>query len=151
MSVFKRSHIISNFQTLRKYNSEHLIVLFDGVCNFCNSTINFIIKNDTNKRLRFTTQQSTTGKNLISELTLHNKDESIIFIENGKISTQASAIFNICKYLNWPFKIFYLLAFIPGFISNPIYRFIARNRYKWFGKKEQCMIPTTDIKERFIG
>lgn len=126
------------------------LVLFDGVCNYCNNTINFFIRNDPNNLLKFATIQSETGQKRLSKFNVNSKDDSIVFIDKGTVTTHATAIFNICKYLNWPVKVFYLLGFIPSFISNPIYKCIARNRYKWFGKKEQCMIPTDDIKNRFL-
>lgn len=127
------------------------IVLFDGVCHFCNYWVRFIIKHDKQKRFSFGTLQGNTANVL---LTTYGKNasslNSVVLIENGKRYTQSTAALRICKQLDgWP-KIFYLLIIIPAPIRNTVYRWIAKNRYRWFGKMEQCMVPDANIQERFL-
>ncbi|MFZ1264246.1 MAG: thiol-disulfide oxidoreductase DCC family protein [Chitinophagaceae bacterium] len=127
------------------------IILFDGVCNFCNYWVNFAIKRDRKKKLRFTPLQGETAKRLLPEYTINPTSlSSVILIDNGKAYTQSSAAIRICKHLNGGWKLFYGLIIIPKFVRDFFYNIIARNRYKWFGKKDQCMIPPADWKERFL-
>lgn len=127
------------------------IILFDGVCNFCNYWVNFAIKRDRKKKLRFTPLQGETAKRLLPEYTINPTSlSSVILIDNGMAYTQSSAAIRICKHLNGGWKLFYGLIIIPKFVRDFFYNIIARNRYKWFGKKDQCMIPPADWKERFL-
>ncbi|HVK97529.1 MAG TPA: DCC1-like thiol-disulfide oxidoreductase family protein, partial [Flavisolibacter sp.] len=118
---------------------------------FCNKIINFIIKQDKDKIFRFASLQSEAGGRLL-ELHHLNKENfnSFILVEDGKVyskSTGALKIFNKLSYWRWT-KIFWI---VPSFLRNAIYDFIANNRYKWFGKKEACMVPTADVKMRFLN
>lgn len=127
------------------------IVLFDGVCHFCNYWVRFIIKHDKQKRFSFGTLQGNTANVL---LTTHGKDasslNSVVLIEKGKCYTQSTAALRICKQLSgWP-KMFYLLIIIPAPLRDIVYQWIAKNRYRWFGKMEQCMLPDANIQERFL-
>jgi predicted DCC family thiol-disulfide oxidoreductase YuxK len=127
------------------------VILFDGVCNFCNYWVNFAIKRDRKKKLRFSPLQGETANKLLREFDINpNNLRSVIFIDNGKIYTQSSAALRICRYLNGGWKLFYSLIIIPKFIRDFFYNIIARNRYRWFGKKESCMVPTPELKERFL-
>ena len=131
---------------------ENQVILFDGVCNFCNYLVNFAIKKDKKKILRFAPLQGETAKRLITDYKInHTTLSSVIFIDNGKAYTQSSAALRICKHLDSGWKLFYGLIVIPKFIRDAIYNIIARNRYKWFGKKDTCMIPTPWIKDRFLN
>lgn len=130
---------------------EKPVILFDGVCNFCNYWINFALKRNRNKQLRFSPLQGESAKRLLPKYQLNPTSlSSVIFIDKGKAYTQSSAALRICKYLNGGWKLFYGLIIIPKFIRDFFYNIIARNRYKWFGKKETCMVPTPDLKERFL-
>lgn len=126
------------------------VVIFDGVCNYCNSMVNFAIRNDKKSKLRFTTMQSETGSALRKQHNVPDIADSLVFIDDNKAYTYASAALRICKYLDWPAKMLYALIIIPSFISNPVYKWIARNRYQWFGKKETCMIPAPGVRARFL-
>ncbi|MDZ4796022.1 MAG: thiol-disulfide oxidoreductase DCC family protein [Bacteroidota bacterium] len=131
---------------------ENQVILFDGVCNFCNYWANFAIKRDKNKRLRFTPLQGETAKRLLLLYDLHPTAlNSVILLDAGKVYTQSSAALRITKYLDGGWKLFYGFIIIPKFIRDFFYNIIARNRYKWFGKKETCMVPTEDIQERFLN
>lgn len=130
--------------------SKYPIVLFDGVCNFCNRMVNFAIRNDKEGKLRFTPLQSKTGAVLKEKYKIHPNTDTIVLIEKGKSYTYGIAAIRICKYLNWPAKALFAFVIIPSFISQPIYKWFAKRRYKWFGKRATCMIPTDAIKSRFL-
>jgi|SRR6218665_77657 len=132
-------------------SGDHPIVLFDGVCNFCNSLVNFAIRHDKKSKLRFATLQSLTGQQLKAQYGLGEETDSGVMIKNGKAYKYSDAAIQIARHLDWPAKMIYALKIFPGFIRQPVYRWIARNRYKWFGKKEECMVPTKEIRDRFIG
>jgi len=127
------------------------IVLFDGVCNYCNAMINFAIRYDKNAVLKFAPLQSDTGQRLKEQYKITSEADSMIFIENSKAYTYSEAAIRIAKRLDWPAKIFYAFTIVPKFIRDPVYKWIAKNRYKWFGKREECMIPTPDVKARFLS
>jgi predicted DCC family thiol-disulfide oxidoreductase YuxK len=132
-------------------NNDKPIILFDGVCNFCNYWVNFAIKRDKKKKLRFTPLQGETAKQLLPQYDINPTSlSSVILIDNGKAYTQSSAAIRICKYLNGGWKLFYGLMIIPKFIRDFFYNIIARNRYKWFGKRDECMVPTPELKDRFL-
>ena len=131
--------------------SEHPIVLFDGVCNFCNSTVNFIIKRDKNSTFHFAHLQSEITKSLLEKYQLDGKGiDSIIYIENDKVYIKSTAVLMILRYLKMPYPLLYALIIIPPFIRNAAYDFIAKNRYRWFGKHDNCIVPTDELKERFL-
>jgi predicted DCC family thiol-disulfide oxidoreductase YuxK len=126
------------------------IILFDGVCNFCNRIVNFVIRNDKKGRLKFAPLQSFPGQQLKNKFGIAPSEDTIVFIEKEKVYTYAIAAVRICRHLDWPAKLLYVLIIIPSFISQPVYKWFARHRYKWFGKKDTCMIPTPELKERFL-
>jgi predicted DCC family thiol-disulfide oxidoreductase YuxK len=127
------------------------VILFDGVCNFCNYWVNFAIKRDRKKKLRFTSLQGETAKQLLPKYNINSTSlSSVIFIDKGIGFTQSSAAIRICKHLDGGWKLFYGFMIIPKFIRDFFYNVIARNRYRWFGKKETCMIPTPELRERFL-
>lgn len=129
----------------------HDIVLFDGVCNLCNSAILFIIKRDKKDRFRFAPLDSDIGKELLSQHHMDStKIDSIVLISGDSAYAKADAALYISKHLTHLWPLLYGFKVIPSFISNKIYDFIARNRYKWFGKKESCMIPTPNLTSKFL-
>lgn len=128
------------------------VILFDGVCNFCNSSVNFIIKRNREKDIRFAALQSEAGKRLLNEYRLPAGEmESIVFIENGNAYQRSSAALRICRRLSGAWPLCYGFILVPRFIRDAVYNWIAANRYKWFGVQEQCMIPTPEVRERFIN
>ncbi len=130
---------------------EKSIILFDGVCNFCNAGINFIIRQDKKKIFRFAALQSRAGQQLAEEHNLPKKDfDSFILIENGKVYNRSTAGVKVYNKLPWYWKWTQVFWIVPKFIRDGVYDFIARNRYKWFGKKEVCMIPTPELRSRFL-
>ena len=131
---------------------EQPIILFDGVCNFCNSAVNFVIKRDTEKQIVFAPLQTDTGQKLLAQYDLPaNEMQSFVFIEDGKEYTRSTAALKVCRYLRGLWPLCYCFIIVPKFIRDGVYNWIARNRYKWFGVKQQCMIPTPEIKARFLN
>jgi len=101
--------------------------------------------------LRFAPLQGETAKQLLQRYRINSVSlDTVILIDNGKVWTESSASLRICKYMNGGWKLFYGFIIIPKFIRDFFYRIVARNRYKWWGKKEECMIPTPEVKERFL-
>ena len=128
------------------------IILFDGVCNYCNDKVNFIIKNDSNDLFRFVALQSETGQKIITYLGIDKTIDSIILYEPGyAYFIKSEAVFRIIKQLSSSVKLLLFLNFIPTSIKNIFYDLIAKNRYNWYGKKESCMIPTEEVKRKFIA
>ncbi|MCT8340258.1 thiol-disulfide oxidoreductase DCC family protein [Flavobacteriaceae bacterium TK19130] len=131
--------------------SQHKIILFDGVCNLCNSSIIFIIKRDKYDVFRFAALQEGIGQALIAKHNIDtSKTDSIILVDGDTHYEKSSAALRIAKHLSggWPLLSAFLI--LPKFIRNAVYDYIAKNRYKWFGKKESCMIPTPDLKSKFL-
>ncbi len=127
------------------------IVLFDGVCNLCNSSVQFLLKRDKKGVFKYASLQSEIGNDLASKYGVAaSKLESMVFIDGGKAYTESDAVLNMTKYLGFPWNMAYGFIIIPKFIRNPIYKWIAKNRYKWFGKQESCMLPSEDISDRFL-
>jgi predicted DCC family thiol-disulfide oxidoreductase YuxK len=127
------------------------IVLFDGVCNLCNQSVQFIIKRDPKNYFRFAALQSDQGQLLLEQYSIPvDVIDTIVLVENNKTYTQSTAALRIARKLNRLWFLLYIFILIPPFLRNPIYRFIARNRYKWFGKKDSCMMPDPELKSRFL-
>ena len=128
------------------------IILFDGVCNLCNDAVIFIIKHDKNDQFRFASLQSEIGRKLMEERGIDpNYLDSIILIEPGVAWYEKSdAALEIAKDLNGIYQSLRIFKFLPRGFRNSVYKGIANNRYKWFGKKESCMIPTPELKAKFL-
>ncbi len=127
------------------------IILFDGACNFCNSAVNFIIKKDKRACIRFTSLQSKNGQDLLRHYQLPATDyKTFILIENGKVYTKSTAALKVATYLKRGWPAFYGFIIVPKIIRDGVYNLIARNRYRWFGKTDSCIVPGPDIKQRFL-
>ncbi len=127
------------------------IILFDGVCNLCNSSVNFVIDRDKNDKFRFAALQSEEGRAELSKVEMNEEYlDSIVLIKNGKLYQKSTAALLIAKELSglWPIMSAFLI--IPNFLRNIIYDFIARNRYSWFGKQDECRIPSPELKSKFL-
>ncbi len=130
---------------------EKKTILFDGVCNLCNKAVTFIIDHDPKDQFRFAALQSEVGVKLLSQYNIDSeKIDSIILINNDKAFIKASAALRIAKHLSGGWPILYGFVILPKFLTNSIYDFVARNRYDWFGKKDNCMIPTPELKSKFL-
>jgi predicted DCC family thiol-disulfide oxidoreductase YuxK len=127
------------------------IILFDGICNFCNASVNKIIEHDKKNVFKFAAIQSDAGKIILTEFSIDtSKTDSILLIEKNTVFTKSTAVLKIAKQLSGLYKLSYAFIIIPLFIRDTIYDFIAKNRYKWFGKKESCMIPTKEVSGKFL-
>lgn len=127
------------------------IILFDGVCNFCDSSVNFIIDRDKKNVFRFAALQSEKGQEILEYFKLPKTDfDSFILIEKDIVYKKSSAAIKIANKLGGIWKIFYPLIIIPKFIRDFFYSLIANNRYKLFGKKDACRIPTPELKQKFL-
>lgn len=128
------------------------VVLFDGVCNLCNESVLFVIKRDPKGKFRFAALQSDFGSRVLKQHQLdQTKLHSIILVEDDKITDRSTAALRIAKRMSGLWPLLYGFIVVPAFIRNFFYDWISRNRYKWFGKKDECMIPTPELKARFLG
>jgi len=128
------------------------LVLFDGVCNLCESTVQFIIRHDRKARFRFASLQSIAAQQLLARY--HYSDDelsSVLLVSNEQVYRKSRAALRIAKQLDGLWPLFYYLFFwVPPFIADPVYDFIGNRRYKWFGKKESCWIPDDNLRHRFL-
>lgn len=128
------------------------IIFFDGVCNLCNSSVQWIIKNDKKEVFHFASLQSDLGQQLLKERNLDsNNFNSFLYLKNGVLYDKSSAALNVAKQLGFPFYLLYGFMGVPKFFRDAVYGYIAENRYKWFGKKDACMIPSPELKKRFLS
>ena len=128
------------------------LILFDGVCNLCNDSVLHIVREDKKDIFLFTALQSKTGKNIINELGINiNKIDSIIlYIPGGNYFIKSEAVFKIANEFKGAWKIIQIFRIFPVFLNDFFYDLIARNRYRWFGKKEKWMIPTKKLNSKFL-
>ncbi|WP_062049928.1 thiol-disulfide oxidoreductase DCC family protein [Bacillus sp. JCM 19034] len=126
------------------------IVLIDGDCSVCNKGVQFIIKRDPNARFQFASLQSDIGQQLLSEYGVPKSTDSVVVIEGDHYFTKSEAVLRICKHLNGAWKLLYTAIIIPKPLRDVYYRLIAENRYRWFGRKDQCLLLTNDMKKRFL-
>ena len=129
------------------------IILFDGVCNLCNSTVKRVIKADKKGIFRFASLQSTAAQDILSSLPVQTPrqfPDSIVLIDDNKSFTKSKAVFMISSKLNGIWRILSLFSFLPIPLTDYLYDWVASHRYKWFGRQDSCMVPTEDLKERFL-
>lgn len=133
-----------------------MTILFDGVCNFCNASINFIIDRDSKGIFKFAALQSEVGQELLKKFGLKTNDsesrtfDSIVALEGDKVYQKSDAALEIARKIDGIWKVFYIFKIIPAFLRNPVYDLIARNRYRIFGRADACRIPTPELKARFL-
>ena len=126
------------------------IILFDGFCNLCDKSVQFIIDRDRNGTFHFASLQSDTGRKLLQKYQVTEEVTSVVLVDNNTVYVQSDAALRICKHLTRPWNYLYLAIIIPKRVRDTVYRFIAKHRYRWFGKKNSCMLPTPEIKKRFL-
>jgi predicted DCC family thiol-disulfide oxidoreductase YuxK len=128
------------------------IVLFDGVCNLCNGAVQFIIRHDKKNIFMFASLQSEVGRKILEQYNFPLDElNSFILIENNKAYTRSTGALRVAKKLNGLWPLLYGFIIIPKLLRDGIYNWVAGNRYKWFGKKDACMIPTPELKARFLS
>lgn len=133
--------------------SEHPVVLFDGVCNLCNASVDFVIERDPQARFRFASLQSEAARRLLGPLgyDLGTGDpDSIVLVEDGRVYDRSSAALRIARRLGGFWRLLYVFMAVPRPLRDLVYRWIARNRYRWFGRTEACRMPTPELKRRFL-
>ncbi len=127
------------------------IVIFDGVCNLCNWSVRFIIERDSESVFKFTAAQSETGKEILSRFEITTPEpESVFLFQSDTLIKKSSAALAIAAELNGFWKYLAILRFIPRPVRDIVYDWVAQNRYRWFGKRDACMIPSNELKSRFL-
>ena len=128
------------------------VILFDGLCNLCNTTVQFVLKRDQRKLFHFASLQSEYGQQLMQKFNLPSTElNSFILYRNGKIYTRSTGALLVAKELSGAWPILSLFIAVPPLIRNGVYKIIANNRYNWFGKKNECWVPTPALKDRFYS
>lgn len=128
----------------------HPVILFDGVCNFCDASVQFILNRDPKGTFHFASLQSEAGQELVKKHNVPADVDSMILIEDGKVYYKSTAALRISRHLEGVWKWLYALIIVPSPIRNIAYDIIAKNRYKWFGQKDSCMLPPPNIRKRFL-
>ena len=127
------------------------IVLFDGVCKFCNASVNFLIDRDRGGRIHFAALQSDLGQRLLARFGLAGRRlDSIVLVEGRRYWTEATAALRLTRYMDGPWPSLGALLFVPAFLRDFCYEILARNRYRWFGRLDACRVPTPEIRQRFL-
>ncbi|MBS4198481.1 DUF393 domain-containing protein [Bacillus sp. FJAT-49732] len=127
------------------------VILFDGECNFCNSSVQFIIKRDPDGYFQYASLQSEYGQSLLKKHRVPLNVNSLVLLDNDHAYLKTTAALRICKKLKSPLKWLYLFIFIPAPVRNLFYHVFAKYRYRWFGKNESCLLPPTEIRKRFLS
>ena len=127
------------------------IILFDGVCQFCDKSVQFILKRDPNGKFSFSSLQSDTGIQLRKDYHIPEELDSIILIEGEKYHSKSTAALKIARELRGGWKWLYILIFVPQPIRDAVYDMVARNRLKWFGEKTACELPPPEVRKRFLS
>lgn len=132
------------------FDTSKPIIFFDGVCNLCNSSVQFVIKKDKANKFRFASLQSNAGQEILQHYNLSQSDfNSFILFEDGTLYTRSTAALRVLSQLKgWKWS--RVLNWVPRFLRDGVYNVVARNRYKWFGKQESCMLPSPDLVSRFL-
>jgi len=126
------------------------IILFDGKCNFCDRSVQFIIKKDPKGLFKFASLQSDIGKDLLNKYHAPSDIDSFVLIEDNHCYFKSTAALRVCKNLKGAWKLAYFLVVVPKSLRDFFYGVIAKNRYKWFGIKESCMLPSLEVRKRFL-
>jgi predicted DCC family thiol-disulfide oxidoreductase YuxK len=136
---------------MKANKTENLVLLFDGVCNLCNGLVQFVIKRDRAARFRFGALQSPAGRKFMKQFKLPVQDlETLVLVKDGKALIKSTAVLTLLRELGGFWGLFYVFIIVPVFIRDGVYDLIARSRYSIFGRTKACMIPTPDLKRRFL-
>ncbi|MFN3267307.1 MAG: thiol-disulfide oxidoreductase DCC family protein [Deinococcales bacterium] len=127
------------------------ILFFDGVCNLCNGTVQWILRHDKNQEIVFAPLQGEAAQARLMPLGINpNQLESLVFLENGVIHTHSSGVLHLARALGAPYSWAFVLILVPKSLRDFLYKILARNRYRWFGQQKSCMAPTPELKHRFL-
>lgn len=135
-----------------KLEKNQKLILFDGVCNLCDASVQYVIKHDKNDHFRYTALQSDVGQQILKEYNIDRSkmDSILLYTPDKGIAYKSTAALQIASKLGFPRNVLSIFLIVPAFIRNWVYDYIAKNRYKWYGKKEECMIPTPELKSKFL-
>ncbi len=126
-------------------------LIFDGVCHLCNQSIDFVIRKDRKGQFRYTANQMEAGKRILISHGVDPEDvQTVYLLQDGKLYTKSTAALRIARMLGFPWSLFYALIIIPAPLRDLIYNWVARNRYRWFGKKESCRLPSPEERALFL-
>ncbi|MBT2292350.1 thiol-disulfide oxidoreductase DCC family protein [Paenibacillus albidus] len=129
----------------------HSVVLIDGVCHLCQGLVRFIIPRDPKGRFLFAPLQSETSRQLLLGTSLDpGQLSTVVLLEDGVVYTESAAALRIARRLRFPWPAAYVFILVPRPLRNAVYKLVAKNRYRWFGRDEQCMIPTPELRRRFL-
>jgi predicted DCC family thiol-disulfide oxidoreductase YuxK len=126
------------------------VVLFDGVCNVCNAAVNFIIDRDPSRRFHFASLQSAVGRKVTEAHGIEGGIDTVVLVEEGRAYTESSAVLQVARHLGGLWPLLRVFVVIPRAIRDPLYRYFAANRYRWFGRRQVCRVPAPEVRERFI-
>lgn len=142
--------LISNIYYIRGGIDMEKIILFDGECNFCDNSVQFIIKRDPKELFKFTSLQSDIGKELLNKNNVPSDIDSFVLIEDNTLYFKSTAALRVCRNLKGAWKLLFLLLVVPKPLRDFFYGILAKNRKKWFGTKESCMLPSPEERKRFL-
>ncbi|HSQ66364.1 MAG TPA: thiol-disulfide oxidoreductase DCC family protein [Polyangiaceae bacterium] len=133
---------------------QHSVVLFDGVCNLCSGAVRFIAERDPEGIFRFASLQSDVGRQLLRDHGVEpaeGEPDTIVLIDHGRAFERSTAALHIARRLGGPYRLLFVIgSLVPRFLRDLVYDFVARHRYRWFGKKDACMVPTPELRARFL-
>ena len=131
---------------------EDPVVLFDGVCNLCSGSVRFLIEHDSGATLRFAPLQSDVAGDLLDAVGLHDYDfDTIVLVEGEEYYTKSDAALRIARHLGRPWSLLWAFRYVPRLLRDAVYDIVASSRYAVFGRKEQCMVPTPEVRDRFLA
>jgi len=128
------------------------VILFDGVCNLCNGFVQFVIERDPHARFKFAALQSAAAAALLNgHRKLEPLPDSIVLVEDGHLYAQSTAALRVARGLGLPWSLAYAFVIVPKPLRDVVYAWVARNRYQWFGRRDACMVPTPELRARFLN
>lgn len=138
-----------NRQLLKQYQP---LLFFDGVCNLCNHSVQFILRHERDHQLHFETLQSSLGQEVSGYVNdYHGAVDSLLLYAEDEVYYKSAAVFRLARHLRWPYRVVYWLHWLPSWLADPVYDLVARFRYHLFGKRDQCMLPQPEYKSRFLS
>ncbi|NQW30861.1 MAG: DUF393 domain-containing protein [Ignavibacteria bacterium] len=135
---------------VEKFLFTKTIVIFDGVCNVCNGSVDFLLRHDSHNQLMFGSFQQQNVAELLRGFGVDTEPTTMYVLQRGLLFFESTAVLKIVRVLPYPWKLFYSAIIIPPFVRNSLYRFIARNRYRWFGKRDSCRLASAEEREKFL-
>ncbi len=127
------------------------VLFFDGICNLCNSWVNYVIERDPEAHVLFAPLQSETSRSLLRHLNIEvDAMDTVVLLDEGRVYERSDAVLQLVKYLKGPVRLLRAGAVVPRFLRNAIYNYIAKKRYRWFGKRDECRMPEPGLKNRFL-